>query len=74
MKGNLKKIDWQSLYQYAGQWVNLYKGKIISHHEDIKIANDQAEEILKHKKYSGVFVKPEWGRKICLPIYFKRRD
>ena len=74
MKGNLKKLDWQSLYQYAGQWVNLYKGEIISHHEDIKIANEQAEKILKHKKYSGVFVKPEWGRKICLPIYFKTVD
>ena len=74
MKGNLKKIDWQSLYQYAGQWVNLYKGKIISHHEDIKIANEQAEKILNHKKYSGVFVKPEWGKKICLPIYFKTVD
>jgi hypothetical protein len=71
MNDNLKKINWQRLYQYAGQWVNFYKGKIISHHENIRIANEEAEKILKHKKYSGVYVKPEWGRKICLPIYFK---
>jgi Aspartyl protease len=74
MKSNLNKIDWQTLYQYAGQWVNFYKGEIISHHEDIKIANEQAEKILKNKKYSGMYVKPEWGKKICLPIYFKTVD
>jgi hypothetical protein len=66
MKGNFDKIDWQTLYQYADQWVNFYKGEIISHHEDIKIANEQAEKILKNKKYSGMSVKSEWGKKICL--------
>ena len=74
MKSNLKKIDWQNLYQYAGQWVTFYKGEIISHHENLKIANEQAEKILKNKKYSGMYVKPEWGKKICLPIYFKTVD
>jgi hypothetical protein len=66
MNGNLDKIDWQTLYQYAGQWVNFYKSEIVSHHEDIKIANEQAEKILKNKKYSGMSVKSEWGKKICL--------
>ncbi len=74
MNSNLKKIDWQTLYQYSGQWVNFYKGAIISHHEDIKVANEQADKILQHRKYSGVYVKPEWGKKICLPIYFKTVD
>ena len=74
MKSNLTKIDWQSLFQYSGQWVNLYQGKIVSHHQDLKIANEEAQKILKHKKYSGVYVKPEWGKKICLPIYFKTVD
>ena len=74
MKSNFKKIDWQTLYQYSGQWVNLYQGQIVSHHPDIKVANEEAEKILKHKKYSGVYVKPEWGKKICLPIYFKTVD
>ncbi len=70
MKNNLKKIDWETLYQYSGEWVNIYKGKIINHHENLKEANEQAEKILKHKKFTGVYVKPEWGKKICLPIYF----
>jgi hypothetical protein len=74
MKSNLENIDWETLYKYSGQWVNFYKGKIISHHENLREANRQAEKILKHKKYSGVYVKPEWGKKICLPIYFKTVD
>jgi hypothetical protein len=65
-KSNLNKIDRQTLYQYAGHRVNFYKGEIISRHKDIKIANEQAEKILKNKKYSGMSVKPEWGKKICL--------
>ena len=50
MKSNLEKLDWQNLFQYSGQWVNLYQGKIVSHHEDLKIANREAEKILSHRK------------------------
>lgn len=74
MENNLKKLDWDALYKYPGQWVNIYKGKIINHHENLREANKEAEKILKHKNFSGVYVKPEWGRKICLPIYFKTVD
>lgn len=68
----LKDVTWEELFEkYGGQWVNYYEGKIISHNQNLKKADYDAEQILKHKKYVGIYVKPEWGRKICLPIYFK---
>ena len=71
----LKDITWKELFdKYGGQWVNHYNGEIISHHSDLQKANQEAIKILKHKNYTGLYVKAEWGRKICLPIYFKTVD
>lgn len=71
----LNDITWEELFEkYGGQWVNHYNGKIISHNSDLQKANQEAIKILKHKNYTGLYVKAEWGRKICLPIYFKTVD
>ncbi len=68
----LKDITWEDLFEnYGGQWINYYKGKIISHNTNLKLANEDAERILKHKKYVNAYIKPEWGRQLCLPIYFR---
>lgn len=68
------KLDWSTIYKYGGEWVTVYKNQIISHHVELKKANEEAEQILQHTDYSGFFVKPEWGRVLCLPIYFKTVD
>lgn len=71
----LQNTTWEELFEnYGGQWVNHYKGKIISHNTDLKKANEEAIHLLKHKDFTGLYVKQEWGQKICLPIYFKTVD
>ena len=71
----LKEITWEELFnKYSGQWVNHYNGKIISHNKNLTFANQEAEKILGHANYVGWYIKPEYGRKICLPIYFKTVD
>lgn len=71
MESEISKINFKDLYEYPGEWVNFYAGEIVSHDKSLKVADEQAERKLGHTKFSGAYVKPEWGRKICLPIYFK---
>lgn len=63
---NKLSIDWEEIMKYPGEWVNYYDKKIISHNTSLKKANADAFKILKHKKYIGLYVKPEWGKVICL--------
>ncbi len=74
MESEISKIDFKDLYEYPGEWVNFYAGEIVSHDKELAVADKKAEEKLKHKRFSRVYVKPEWGRRVCLPIYFKTVD
>ena len=75
------KKDWtvvlyNELLGYRGEWV-LYSDeleKIITHHPSLAIAKNQAINILKNENFTFLYVKPEWGRRYCLPIYFFMRE
>ena len=81
MNNKTDKRDWtvvlyNELLQYRGEWV-LYSDelqKIIAHHNSLATAKKRAIEILKNEDFTFLYVKPEWGKKYCLPIYFKTVD
>lgn len=75
------KRDWtvtnyNELLKYRGEWVvysNILK-KIIAHNSAFAAAKKQAVSILEEDDFTFLYVKPEWGRLYCLPIYFKTVD
>lgn len=77
----INKSDWtvthyNELLKYRGEWV-LYSNalqKIVAHSNSLSVAKKQAVDILKNEDFTFFYMKPEWGRMYCLPIYFKTVD
>lgn len=77
----IKRRDWtvthyNELLKYRGEWV-LYSNilqKIVAHNHSLVAAKKQAIDILQDEDFTFFYMKPEWGRIYCLPIYFKTVD